>query len=192
MPGIPMSRKTICACRRATASAASAGSVTNSTSHPRPSSTRAKDSAVSQSSSTTSARGRMPVMGHPVLACLCLGTPQGACLLLGVTLAGVCVAACEALAALDVRLVAVLARRADALVEELVALVRFVLDAAVLRAMAPLPAKRRLVRHRKDFAGHAVLYAIGGCAAVAAPGAMLWRGLPRRDAPTRSSSAAVP
>src|SRR4051812_32383070 len=89
----------------------------------------------------------------------------------------------RALAALDLGLVAGGARRADALVIELVALLRFVLDAAVGGEMAPLPAERperRRMWHEEDFAGHALLYPFARTLNVAAPGALVWPVLLRR------------
>lgn len=71
-------------------------------------------------------------------------------------------ARCVKLAALDFRRVAVTARGADALVEQLVALVGLFLRSAVFGDRAPLPAELRFVWHREDFTGHAPLYASCG------------------------------
>ena len=53
---------------------------------------------------------------------------------------------------------------ADAFIEEVVALLRFVLHASVLAQMAPFPAKRCLVGYVIDLARHALLYPSRGFA----------------------------
>src|ERR1051326_6745946 len=96
------------------------------------------------------------------------------------------------LAAPDSRLVAVPAGGADALIEELVALLRFVLHAAVLAQMAPFPAKRCLVGYVIDLAGHALLYPMRGLREVAVPDQRWGRKSPRRRPPTSSEPGTMP